>query len=195
MLHSLFGSRVATSFRSPLLFGAARAGVCCAVPLMAMSQDDESWEVLRDLEQDNVGRPLCALPLADTMSAALPHLAQPVPGAVAEVMPLPVAALPAPAPQADAAAGQVAVQAPAPGDLAIAAEAWAQLVDLEDDARRQHMHWVHSRTTNCNDKQPSAFTRQGFYEHLVACYKEVCPEPANTHGSILMFGAVAKVAS
>lgn len=158
----------------------------------AMSQDDASWEVLRDLEQESAGRPPSFLPLADTLAPSSPQLALPVPGVVAEDVPLPVASLSVPPPQADPAAGQVAAQAPPPGELAIAAEAWAELVCLEDDVRRQHMHWVHVHTKSPNDKQPSAFSRESFFEHLVTCYKEVHPEPSNTHGSILMFGAVAK---
>jgi len=79
-----------------------------------------------------------------------------------------------------------------PGEQAIAVEAWHELVLLEDDARRQHMHWVHNRTNNPQDKQPGSFSRQGFFEHLCTCYQEVYPEAANRHGSILLFSAVAK---
>ena len=79
------------------------------------------------------------------------------------------------------------------GEQAIAAEAWHDLVLLEDDQRRQHMHWVHNRTENPNDVQPEAFkTRKEFFEHLCRCYAEVYPEPAHRHGSILLFGAAAK---
>ena len=80
------------------------------------------------------------------------------------------------------------------GEEAVAAEAWQEMVQLEKNARRQHIHWVHARTEQLGDVQPEEFTRAGFFEHLCKCYKEVYPEPANRHGSILMFGSVAKEA-
>ena len=84
------------------------------------------------------------------------------------------------------------MRVPTPGEQALASEAWREMVLLEGDVRRQHMHWTHSRTTNAADRQPESFTREGFFGHLAQCYKEVNPEPANPLGSILLFGAVAK---
>jgi hypothetical protein len=81
-----------------------------------------------------------------------------------------------------------------PGEQAVAAEAWRDLVLLEEDARRQHIHWVHVRTKKTADRQPESFTRAGFFDHLCKCYQEAYPERANKHGSYLLFGAVAKEA-
>ena len=75
---------------------------------------------------------------------------------------------------------------------AIADEGWSELVALSTDAKRKHIHWTHIRTHDPSHKQPSAFTRQEFWEHMVRVYKEVYPEPANSSGSILLFGLVAK---
>ena len=83
-------------------------------------------------------------------------------------------------------------RAAAAGESAVAAEAWADLVGLDSDPRRKHIHWTHVRTSNLADRQPESFTRQGFVEHLRTVYKDVYPEPANPSGSILLFGAVAK---
>ena len=83
-------------------------------------------------------------------------------------------------------------RAAAAGESAVAAEAWADLVGLDGDPRRKHIHWTHVRTSNLADRQPESFTRQGFFEHLRTVYEDVYPEPANPSGSILLFGAVAK---
>ena len=83
-------------------------------------------------------------------------------------------------------------RAAAAGESAVAAAAWADLVGLDSDPRRKHIHWTHVRTSNLADRQPESFTRQGFFEHLRTVYKDVYPEPANPSGSILLFGAVAK---
>ena len=80
----------------------------------------------------------------------------------------------------------------APAFQALADEAWSEVAALADDARRKHVHWVHVRTANPEHKQPSSFTREEFYLHLSRCYKDVYPEPANSSGSILLFGMVAK---
>ena len=79
-----------------------------------------------------------------------------------------------------------------PGEQAVAAEAWSELVGLDSDARRQHLHWTHVRTGSPSDRQPDSFTREGFWIHLCQVYREVFPEAANASGSILLFGAVAK---
>ena len=73
-------------------------------------------------------------------------------------------------------------------DMAVAAEC----APLPDDARRQHIHWTHSRTTNPADKQPEQFTREGFWLHLERVYNEVYPDPTSPTSSILQFGAVVK---
>ena len=78
------------------------------------------------------------------------------------------------------------------GERAVAAEGWAEVVALSEDAQRQHVHYTHVRTKKAGDKQPGHFTRQGFWEHLVRVYAEVYPEPANPTSSVLLFGAVAK---
>ncbi|CAE8608797.1 unnamed protein product, partial [Polarella glacialis] len=79
-----------------------------------------------------------------------------------------------------------------PGEQAVAAEAWSELVGLDSDARRQHLHWTHVRTGSPSDRQPDSFTGEGFWIHLCQVYREVFPEAANASGSILLFGAVAK---
>ena len=78
------------------------------------------------------------------------------------------------------------------GEQTVAAEAWSELVGLDPDARRQHVHWTHVRTQSAEDRQPESFTREEFWLLLCRVYKEVYPEPANKTGSILLFGAVAK---
>ncbi len=78
------------------------------------------------------------------------------------------------------------------GERAVAAEGWAEVVALSEDAQRQHVHYTHVRTKKAGDKQPGHFTRQAIWDHLVRVYAEVCPEPANPTSSILLFGAVAK---
>lgn len=75
---------------------------------------------------------------------------------------------------------------------AIVAEAWGDIVALAADAQRQHVHYTHIRTRNANNRQPDSFTRSEFWDHMVQVYKDVYPEPANSTGSILLFGAVAK---
>jgi hypothetical protein len=86
----------------------------------------------------------------------------------------------------------VAAAVLSPGEQAVAAEAWHELVALDDNARRQHIRWVHARTEDAEDKQPESFSRAQFFEHLCRCYEEAYPEPANKHGSICLFGLVAK---
>jgi hypothetical protein len=81
---------------------------------------------------------------------------------------------------------------PTAAEDAVAAEAWAELVGLSEDAQRQHVHYTHIRTTSPTDRQPSTFTRAGFWSHLEQVYRDVYPEAANSSGSILLFGAVAK---
>ena len=81
-----------------------------------------------------------------------------------------------------------------PADDAIEAEGWSDLVEIDGDGRRKHMHWVHVRTDKESDRQPESFSRAGFFEHLCQCYAEAYPEDANRHGSIVLFGAVAKEA-
>ena len=76
---------------------------------------------------------------------------------------------------------------------ALGDEAWAEVTALSDDARRKHMRWVHVRTHDENHRQPSSFTREGFWQHLCRVYKDVYPLAANKETkSILLFGMVAK---
>ena len=81
---------------------------------------------------------------------------------------------------------------PRPAYQALVDEAWSELTSLSEDKRRKHVHWVHVRTADPQQKQPEAFTREGFWSHLSKVYKDVYPEPANPSGSILLFGMVAK---
>ena len=184
-------------------------------------QDDESWQALNELEQELSGQSAQLLPLAEAqLPLALPvapsdppGLATPPLSASSLTLQRPCAAATPPAqpscwvqqPFASAAAapqptstaavapqGQLVARVLSPGEQAIVAEAWSQLALLENDTRRQHMHWVQNRTKNPNDKQPEEFTREGFFDHLCLCYKEAYPEPAHRHGSIVMFGGVAK---
>lgn len=71
-------------------------------------------------------------------------------------------------------------------------EAWSEIAALSEDARRKHMHWVHVRTHELQQKQPSSFTREAFWRHMERVYKDVYPNAANRTGSILLFGVVAK---
>lgn len=87
---------------------------------------------------------------------------------------------------------QAAEVLPAPALAALQDEAWSELTALSEDARRKHVHWVHVRTQDPNHRQPDSFTREGFWRHMEQVYKDVYPEEANTTGSILLFGVVAK---
>ncbi|CAJ1454063.1 unnamed protein product [Effrenium voratum] len=75
---------------------------------------------------------------------------------------------------------------------AILAERLADCTALSVDAQRKHMHYTHVRTTSAGDRQPSTFTRAGFWEHILQVYREAYPDAANPTGSIVQFGAVAK---
>lgn len=68
----------------------------------------------------------------------------------------------------------------------------AELSPLSEDVRRQHIHWTHVRTKRTSDKQPEAFTREQFWQHLAGVYKEVYADSSSPTGSILQFGAVVK---
>lgn len=81
--------------------------------------------------------------------------------------------------------------ASSPAELALAAE--CQM--LEDDVRRQHVHWVHVRTSCERDRQPESFTRIAFWLHICQVYRDVYPsaeEAAKETQSIALFGSVAK---
>ena len=78
------------------------------------------------------------------------------------------------------------------GSAAIADEGWSELVALDPDSRRKHIHWTHVRTNNVSHVQPKDLSREQFWAHLERVYKDVYPEPANKTGSILLFGGVAK---
>ena len=170
-----------------------------------VSQEDPAWELLREQEQVLAAPPPAMSPNNDGSAAV--ELA----GA------LPLQSPPPPAPTSlanqETADGLEHVRlrlrfkqpclarvssqdAKGPAhpiaEQAIAAEGWHELVALDPDARRQHMHWVHNRTENPGDRQPESFTRAGFFEHLALVYRETYPEAANRHGSIVLFGAVAK---
>ena len=75
---------------------------------------------------------------------------------------------------------------------AIRDEGWSELISLEPNARRKHMHFVHVRTANAADRQPETFTRAEFFDFLVLVYKDVYPEVANYHSCAVLFGIVAK---
>ncbi|CAJ1406203.1 unnamed protein product [Effrenium voratum] len=72
------------------------------------------------------------------------------------------------------------------------AERLADCTALSVDVQRKHMHYTHVRTTSAGDRQPSTFTRAGFWEHILQVYREAYPDAANPTGSIVQFGAVAK---
>ena len=76
---------------------------------------------------------------------------------------------------------------------ALGDEAWTEVTALSDDARRKHVHWVHVRTHNDQHRQPSSFSREEFWAHMVRVYKEVYPDASSAETqSILLFGLVAK---
>ena len=64
----------------------------------------------------------------------------------------------------------------APAEVAVRDEAWSELIALQRDAKRKHIHWTQVRTHNAAHKQPSQFTRKGFWMHLKRVYKETYPE-------------------
>lgn len=89
-------------------------------------------------------------------------------------------------------AAPIAMHQAAISRSALAAEAWAEVTSLAEDAQRQHVHYTHVQTKNPLDRQPDTYTRKQFYLHLEKCYVKAYPEAANPSGSILLFGAVAK---
>ena len=82
----------------------------------------------------------------------------------------------------DVQAPAVLVAPPAAALQALTEEGWSELTALSPEARRKHMHWVHVRTRDTTQRQPSSFTRQGFYEFLEKVYCEAYPEEANESG-------------
>jgi hypothetical protein len=167
--------------------------VTCAT-MSFQSQDEEALEVLRELEASEAsGAPALqeVLPLATAVDAPPVPDARPEPASQTQHRRLrgkqtEPAGWQTPAEQA------MPADWPTPAEQAIADEAWHELVLLEKDGRRQHMHWVHTRTTNPADKQPEDFTRAEFFDHMLRCYVDVYPEPANRHKCIALFGTVAK---
>lgn len=154
------------------------------------SQEDPSWELLRERE-------------AEETTSANGGLAAPAPK---DTVALPVAqAVMVPeaksAPVVDTTKlFRLHGKQPCPinrldtgvGERAVAIEVVAPLVDLEEDARRVHIHYTHVRTKNPQDNQPESFSRAGFWWHISRVYQEVYPDAANRSGSILLFGCVAK---
>ena len=63
---------------------------------------------------------------------------------------------------------------------------------LGPGVKRKHVHWTHVRTNDPEHRQPDQMTREEFWKHLEQVYRDVYPEPANSTGSILLFGGVAK---
>lgn len=66
------------------------------------------------------------------------------------------------------------------------------LLPLPGDARKFHIHWIHSRTHNPQDVQPHQLSREELWNHLVKCYKEAYPDADSETGSPLDFGLVCK---
>ena len=64
-------------------------------------------------------------------------------------------------------------------NAALNTEAWSEVTALGPDAQRQHVHYTHVRTAKATDRQPSSFTRAGFYKHMECVYEEAYPEGAN----------------
>jgi hypothetical protein len=81
---------------------------------------------------------------------------------------------------------------PSPALRALEDEAWCELRELSEDARRKHIHWTHVRTSDPNHRQPSSFSRKQFWQHLCTVYAEVYPDNANKTGSIVLFGLTVK---
>ena len=139
------------------------------------SQDDAALEVLRELEQEDAAalslgaaheQPLLQRRLRGKQADPTARSITPQPHEAAPPLPL----------------------TNNPEEQAIEDEAWAGLRHLEQDCRRQHVHWTHARTTDPNDRQPESFTRAEFWKHMERVYRDIYPEPANKTGSILMFG-------
>ena len=63
---------------------------------------------------------------------------------------------------------------------------------LSATVKRKHIHWTMVRTHGKGRKQPSDFSREAFFEHLLKVYKLAYPVKDSPTGSILMFAAVAK---
>ena len=75
---------------------------------------------------------------------------------------------------------------------AIMDEGWHEMVALQDDVRRKHVMWALVQTSSQSDRQPSTFSRQSFFEFTCGVYKDVYPEEANKHKSIVLFAKVVK---
>ena len=75
---------------------------------------------------------------------------------------------------------------------AIMDEGWYEMVALQDDVRRKHVMWTLVQTSSPSDKQPSTFSRQGFFEFTCGVYKGVYPDEANKHKSIILFAKAVK---
>ena len=58
--------------------------------------------------------------------------------------------------------------------------------------KRKHMHYTFVRTHGDRYQQPAAFTREGFFQLLLAAYKEAYPRPGLETGTIMLFAAVAE---
>ncbi|CAJ1454062.1 unnamed protein product [Effrenium voratum] len=150
---------------------------------MGSAEEEEFLEVLR--EWDNA--------VAPCPQGVVPGVGPAQPAGVA----LPVAA--AAAELGEAARGRrLTGKQPNPAvnqnaaSSAILAERLADCTALSVDVQRKHMHYTHVRTTSAGDRQPSTFTRAGFWEHILQVYREAYPDAANPTGSIVQFGAVAK---
>ena len=107
------------------------------------SQDDASWEALAEVE----GASPAALAPTAAAGSAQARAEAAGPAVAAQQAQPPHLALPS-------------APALSPGEQAVAAEAWHEVALFEDDVRRQHIHWVHSRTNDPGDVQPESFTRE-----------------------------------
>jgi hypothetical protein len=148
-----------------------------------MSSDEEGWAVIRERELEALAG--AEMPALAEAAPAMPLMAVAEPLELAEDVPRRLRGK-------QAAPAWYTAPRPTAAEDAVAAEAWAELVGLSEDAQRQHVHYTHIRTTSPTDRQPSTFTRAGFWSHLEQVYRDVYPEAANSSGSILLFGAVAK---
>jgi hypothetical protein len=54
---------------------------------------------------------------------------------------------------------------------AISDEGWSELIALEPNLKRKHMHWCHVRTYDLQHRQPDSFTPQELWKHILKVYK------------------------
>ena len=63
---------------------------------------------------------------------------------------------------------------------------------LPPGVKRKHVHYTFVRTHGGQYQQPAAFSRDGFFQLLLAAYREAYPRPHLETGTTMLFAAVAE---